>query len=166
MLCELVYYHSGLARFPHFTFQVAFFVPHPADVSDWLNKDLECLTFRSKFTIQNTKLKIIKMEALLSLDSIPVCFFDVRWSRTLPLWGLLFDYIIVNTHVRTGNDTFSQDFHHLFSGVDLYESWHKFSGTGYIPNLILQIMWHKDIPTFCASSWTVSEKFPRIILYT
>jgi hypothetical protein len=43
MLCEQVHYCDGGASFPQSTFQVAFFVPHPAEVSELRDKNLNYL---------------------------------------------------------------------------------------------------------------------------
>jgi hypothetical protein len=44
MLCEQAHYHDGEDSFLQSTFQVAFFVPHPADVSEPPDKNLGSLS--------------------------------------------------------------------------------------------------------------------------
>jgi hypothetical protein len=44
MLCEQAHYHYRGASFPQSTFQVAFFILHPADVSKLPDKNLDSLS--------------------------------------------------------------------------------------------------------------------------
>jgi hypothetical protein len=47
------------------------FIHHPADISEWLYKNLDCLTFRSEFTMHIASV-IKKQTTLLSLASTSV----------------------------------------------------------------------------------------------
>jgi hypothetical protein len=43
MLCEQAHYRDGGASFPQSTFRVAFFIPHPTDISELPDKNLDQL---------------------------------------------------------------------------------------------------------------------------
>lgn len=69
MLCEQMHYRDGGGKFPQSTFQVTFFI-HPVDVSEPPDKDLEYLTIRNEFIMQNSWM-IEKQASLSSLTSAP-----------------------------------------------------------------------------------------------
>jgi hypothetical protein len=67
MLCEQAHYHDGGASFLQSTFQVAFFVLHPTDVSEPLDKNLDYLTFRREFMLH--KALMIKETSSIAFTS-------------------------------------------------------------------------------------------------
>lgn len=81
MVCEQVQYHDGGASFPQSTNQVTFLVPNPTDISEQPGKNIDFLTFSSKFIMHNASIlyRYKKSGAQLSLASAPVM---LSWSET------------------------------------------------------------------------------------
>jgi hypothetical protein len=71
MLCEQTHYRDGGTSFPQSAFQVIFFVPHPVDISELPDTNLDYLTFRNEFIMHNASM-IEKQVALFSLASAPL----------------------------------------------------------------------------------------------
>jgi hypothetical protein len=94
MLHEQAHYHDGGANFPQSTFQVAFFIPHPAYVSKLPDKNLHSL-FDIQEQIHNAQCldddnddgdDDKNQAALLSLMRAHLfCFFGARRRKTLPV---------------------------------------------------------------------------------
>jgi hypothetical protein len=63
-----------------------FFILHPTDISEPPDKNLEGLTFRSEFIMDNALMIAKKKQAaLLSLQAHLLCLLGARRSRTLPV---------------------------------------------------------------------------------
>lgn len=91
---------------------------------------INCLTFRSEFLMHNASVIEIKnKQHCLHLLALLSCFLRTRWSRTLPVWGLLFGLSVttVNLCLVTSNDILQKIFViYSLKKNSSQESWPKF----------------------------------------
>jgi hypothetical protein len=117
------------------------------------------VTFRSGFIVHSVlRVKTQNKQHCFHLWAHLLCFLGLKWSRTLPVWGLLFDFnvIAINSHLIM-----------VMTSWDFY--WWKIIAVFDHPSRVLaQIVWHEpmDISTSSAASQTVISRFPWIMVFT